>query len=64
MYIETLPQDERFDPLDKDDGTFLMNYKDWRDIFNTLYCCVDFPDHWSGIRFEDQWTKENSGGTP
>jgi len=29
-----------------------------------LFCCIDFPDEWSGIRFRDQWTPENSGGTP
>ena len=31
-----------------DDGTFLMNYNNWREIFTTLFVCIDFPDIWSG----------------
>jgi len=26
--------------------------------------CIDFPPEWSGYRFKDKWTKENSGGFP
>lgn len=47
-----------------DDGTFLMCYKDWRTVYNNLYCCVKFDDQWSGQRIVENWTAENSGGTP
>ena len=48
----------------KDDGTFLMRYSDFRKIFNRFYFCQNFPPNYIGIRFYDEWTKENSGGLP
>lgn len=45
-----------------DDGTFLMNYKNWRDIFTTLFVCIDFPDIWSGQQIISRWTPERSFG--
>ena len=54
---------EQFDPQE-DDGTFLMCYRDWRSIFTTLYASINFPPEWSGLRYTDKWTKENSGGVP
>lgn len=42
-YINTLPEDEKFD-LEADDGTFFMEYAEWKDIFSTLFLNVDFPD--------------------
>ena len=41
-----------------------MCFKDWRGIYDNLFSCVDFADHWFGIRFKDEWTPQNSGGVP
>mmetsp|Transcript_40670 Transcript_40670/g.36111 ORF Transcript_40670/g.36111 Transcript_40670/m.36111 type:complete len:82 (-) Transcript_40670:10-255(-) len=41
-----------------------MCYKDWRNTYHNLFCCINFPEEWSGIRFVDEWTDNNSGGTP
>ena len=54
-YIENLPEDEAFD-LGAVDGTFLINYASWRDIYNRLFVVNDFPSDWSAIRFTSQWT--------
>lgn len=62
-YVASLPPDERF-PLEADDGTFFMEYSEWKDIFSTLFLNVDFPDEWTGVRFKSAWTKSNSGGLP
>ncbi|CAG9329641.1 unnamed protein product [Blepharisma stoltei] len=62
--IDKLGPDEIFDPENSNDGTFLMCYRDWRRIFDNLFSCVDFPDQWWGVRFQGQWTQQNSGGTP
>lgn len=56
--------DEDIDLKNKDDGTFFMCFKDWRTIFDNFYACIDFEDSWSGVRFEDEWTKSTSGGVP
>jgi len=48
-YNQAQSEDEKFAP--GEDGTFLMCYSDWRDIYNNLFISVDFPDDWSGIRF-------------
>jgi len=34
-----------------------MSFKDWRSIYGNLFACVDFTDEWSGLRFNDKWTK-------
>ena len=62
-YVNSLPVDEQF-LLDADDGTFFMEYSEWKDIFSTLFLNVDFPDEWTGVRFKSAWTKNNSGGLP
>jgi hypothetical protein len=62
--INKLGEDERFDPNNSEDGTFLMCFSDWRRYFNNLFACVDFPDSWSGVRFTGEWTLNNSGGIP
>jgi len=62
-YIDSLPPDEKF-KLGDDDGTFFMCYDDWKDNFSTLFLNVDFPDHWTGVRFKSKWTKSNAGGLP
>ena len=48
----------------KDDGTFLMRFSDFRKIFNNIFFCQNFPPNFIGVRFYDEWTKENSGGLP
>jgi len=61
--VKSLPPDEQFD-LDADDGTFFMEYSEWKDIFSTLFLNVDFPDEWTGVRFNSACTNDNSGGLP
>ena len=63
QYVRSLPPDEQF-PLEADDGTFFMEYSEWKDIFSTLFLNVDFPDEWTGVRFKSAWTASNSGGLP
>ena len=58
-----LGKDEKFDP-NKNDGTFLMRFKDWRTHFDNLFMCVDFTEEWWGQRFGGEWTQQNSGGIP
>lgn len=64
-YMDTLPPDEKVD-LDKpsDDGSFFMEFNDWKDLFSTLFINLDFPDKWYGVRFDSQWTECNSPGLP
>jgi calpain len=51
-YIASIEdEDERFTP-GIEDGTFLINYASWRDIYNNMYICVDFPKEWTGIRYK------------
>ena len=63
QYMEELPEDEKFS-LQEEDGTFLIDFKNFRDIYNKLFVAIDFPDKWCGIRFENRWTKETCGGLP
>jgi len=62
-YIKSLPVDEQFE-LEDDDGTFFMDYDEWKDIFSQVFLNVDFPDEWTGVRFKSAWTSQNSGGLP
>lgn len=62
-YIKTLDDEEKFD-LFEEDGSFIMCYSDWRNIFNNMFICIDFEDEWDGVRFFSEWTEETSGGTP
>lgn len=50
--------------LGADDGTFLMCFKDWRELFANLFMCIDFPNDWSGRRIQGEWTKDLSAGPP
>lgn len=63
-YLDEIELDEKFDPMNPNDGTFLICFKDWRKLFSTLFSCVDFPDHWSGLRIKGEWDKSCSGGVP
>jgi calpain len=60
---ENLPANDQFSPGD-DDGTFLINYASWRDIYNNMYVCLDFPEKWNGIRYLSEWDKSCAGGIP
>lgn len=64
-FMNGLPPDEQVN-LDQpaDDGSFFMDYNDWKDIFSTLFINLDFPEKWSGVRFDSQWTECNSPGLP
>ena len=62
-YIEGLEEDERFDPF-KNDGTFLINYGSWRDVYNRIFVANDFPDDWWAVRFCSEWKENCSGGLP
>jgi len=48
------------------DGTFLQDFEDFCRIWHNLAECVDFPDKYTGIRFENHWSedKDTAGGTP
>lgn len=47
---------------DKDDGTFIMCFKDWRNIFTNVFICIDFPEIWNGKRLLDKWEGDYCGG--
>ena len=50
--------------LNSEDGTFMMCFSDFRQIFNKIYLCLDFPPTFISIRFYDKWTINESGGIP
>lgn len=54
-------KDENFKP-GVEDGTFLMNFKNFRKVFNNMFVCVDFKDNWTGLRFFSEWTTKESWG--
>jgi hypothetical protein len=62
-YVAELEDDEKFE-LQADDGTFLIDYQNFRDVYNRLFIAIDFPVHWNGIRFFSKWTPEYCGGLP
>jgi len=62
-YIDDLEEDERF-VLGANDGTFLINYASFRDVYNRLFIVNDFPSDWSAVRFHCEWTAKCSGGLP
>ena len=62
-YVNELPPDEQF-KLQDDDGTFLIDFVNFRDVYNRLFVAIDFPDVWNGIRFFSEWTPETTGGLP
>jgi len=62
-YIGELAEDEQFE-LGANDGTFLINFASFRDIYNRLFVVNNFPNDWSAVRFTTNWTAECSGGLP
>lgn len=62
-YIDELQEDERFE-LGANDGTFMINYASFRDVYNRLFIVNDFPDEWSAVRFKTEWDANSSGGLP
>ena len=54
---------EDYDP-EKDDGSFWMCYKDFRNVFDNLYRCINFPKGWTGRSVKDLFTKELGFGKP
>lgn len=62
-YIDHLDEEEKFVPGDND-GTFLMCFSDFRNIFTNLFVSVDFPVEWTGVRFSSSWDINTAGGTP
>lgn len=62
--LKKIGSDEDYDPNNSNDGSFLMSFKDWRNIYHNLYACVDFSENWWGVRFSDEWNPNNSGGVP
>lgn len=41
-----------------------MSYEDWKDIFSTLFINLDFPEKWTGVRFDSEWNQSNCPGLP
>lgn len=62
-YRNELELEEQFE-IGAEDGTFLINYKEWRNIYNRLFVANDFECEWNAIRFESEWKMETSGGCP
>lgn len=63
-YISQLEDEERFDIDDENDGTFIINYKEWRTIYNNFFLVNNFPEDWWGVYFDSKWTEQTSGGLP
>jgi len=57
---------EKWEESAVDDGTFLICYKDWRELFSTMFICKNlFTDNeYRSVRFGYKWTSENNQGTP
>ena len=49
---------------DNNDGTFIMCYSDFRNIFNKVCVSISFPQGTLGVRFFSGWTSSESGGLP
>jgi hypothetical protein len=51
-YNETLDIDEQINFEAKpEDGSFLIDFEEWKDLFSTLFINLDFPEKWTGVRF-------------
>ena len=49
---------------DTKDGTFFMDFTDFRNIWTHVCFCYKLPNEWSGYRFYGKWGEKNSGGSP
>ena len=49
---------------DNNDGTFIMCFSDFRNIFNKVCVSLSFPMSTIGIRFFSGWTQTECGGLP
>ena len=45
----------------QEDGIFLMNLSNFRNIFNTLFICINFEEKWNVIRAYDSFKLEHIG---
>jgi hypothetical protein len=63
-YVNNLKDEDEKWKLTDDDGTFLINYQSWRDIYNKMFICIDLPSFWTAIRYETCWDASCSGGIP
>lgn len=63
-YVDSLEDEEKFDVEDENDGTFLINYQNFRMIYNKFFAVVDFDEDWSAVRYESAWDKDSAGGLP
>ena len=56
-----------FNPL-AEDGTFLMAFTDFIEVFNEMYFVINFKgqteEEKTELIFSDSWQKQNSGGPP
>ena len=43
-----------------------MHYDDWKDNFSTLFVNIDFPEDWTGVRWQSAWNVDmgNAAGLP
>lgn len=55
---------ELFNPDNKEDGNFYMSFEDFNRIFCKLSVCIKFAKDYHAVRFADEWTPQNAGGTP
>lgn len=46
--------DEQFE-IDAEDGLFFMNYKSFRECFDKMFIAINFPDHWTAVRYNGYW---------
>ena len=49
--------------LSQEDGTFLMCFSDFREIYNIIYICKNFPPNYIGVRIYSIWNN-NKGKLP
>jgi hypothetical protein len=48
--------EEEFIP-GQNDGTFMINFSNWRDIYNNMFIIYDFPNSYVAVRCESEWSK-------
>ncbi len=42
----------------------MINFQNFRNIFDNFFAVVDFNDDWNAIRFDSCWDKDCAGGLP